>query len=66
MASGWPQGRVIVKDVSGSTESLFAALDGGPHRTDSTSSTLHRTLARDGRFDKVKGCHGYWALVSHP
>jgi small-conductance mechanosensitive channel len=35
-------------------------------RTDSAYATLHKTLARDGRFDKVKGRRGYWTLVSHP
>jgi len=35
-------------------------------RTESAYATLHKTLARDGRFDKVKGRRGYWALVSHP
>jgi phage gpG-like protein len=35
-------------------------------RTESAYATLHKTLARDGRFDKVKGRRGYWTLVSHP
>lgn len=33
-------------------------------RTDSAYATLHKTLARDSRFDKVKGRRGYWSLQS--
>ena len=35
-------------------------------RTDSASATLHKTPARDGRFGKVQGCRGYWALGVPP
>jgi hypothetical protein len=33
-------------------------------RTDSAYATLHKTLARDGRFEKVEGLRGYWVLVA--
>jgi chromosome segregation ATPase len=32
-------------------------------RTDSAYATLHKTLARDGRFTKVEGRRGYWKLT---
>jgi hypothetical protein len=32
-------------------------------RTDSAYATLHKTLARDARFAKVKGRRGYWQLA---
>jgi hypothetical protein len=32
-------------------------------RTDSAYATLHKTLARDGRFGKATGRRGYWKLV---
>lgn len=35
-------------------------------RTESAYATLHKTLARDGRFAKVNGRRGYWTLVGRP
>jgi hypothetical protein len=35
-------------------------------RTDSAYATLHKTLARDGRFAKVTRRRGYWKLVGNP
>ena len=32
-------------------------------RTDSAYATLHKTLARDERFEKVSGRRGYWKLA---
>jgi phage gpG-like protein len=32
-------------------------------RADSAYATLHKTLARDGRFEKVDGRRGYWKLA---
>jgi hypothetical protein len=32
-------------------------------RTDSAYATLHKTLARDARFAKVKGRRGFWKLT---
>ena len=32
-------------------------------RTGSAYATLHKTLARDSRFAKVKGKRGYWKLA---
>jgi chromosome segregation ATPase len=32
-------------------------------RTESAYATLHKTLARDARFAKVKGRRGYWKLA---
>jgi len=43
------------------TEALQSA--GKLLRTDSAYATLHKTLARDPRFAKVKGRRGYWKLT---